>query len=128
MDRKPRSGPYKELRVPCSVIRPHMDKFALQYKDAEGWWENNHERGWMCILGSRMGVSAKTIRRIYEGKYETTLNKERHYVDHIPFDLADKVICAATENPALAWRQEPLSEFYGPLPIRGYERKLEPPA
>lgn len=122
MDRKPRSGPYKELRVPCSVIRPHMDKFASQYEDAEGWWENNHERGWMCILGSRIGKSAKTIRRIHEGKYETSLNGERHYVDHIPFDLADKVICE-TSGP-IAWRMDPeLAKHYGPLPVRGYERK-----
>lgn len=125
--RKPRKGPYKELRVPCALLKPYMDKFAREYKDAEGWYEHHHEVAWMSILGFRIGKSAKTIRRIYEGKYETTLEGKRHFMDNIPFDLADKVICAATENPALVWRQEPLSEFYGPLPVRAYERGFELP-
>ena len=69
----------------------------------------------MNILQFHTGVSARTLRRIKSKKYE--------YAETIPFDMADKIVCG-TVGP-LAWHTEPLSEYYGPLTVKKYERDFD---
>ena len=77
------------------------------------------------ILAFHTGVSSRHLRRILSGKTHTGQHRTGTYqeVDWVPFDIADKIVCG-TVGP-LAWHTEPLSEFYGPLSVKAYERHLE---
>ena len=76
------------------------------------------------VLAFRCGVNERRLRQLYSGKFQIgdARNGTEQLVDWVPFDVADKIICG-TVGP-LAWHVEPLSDFYGPLSIRDWERAL----
>ena len=127
-------GPREMIRdhtVPCAVLVPLIEGFQRENAHPGGNWttNNNNESAWMQLLASRSGVSARQIRRIMVGKIESTLGSRENRVkvlrDHVGFKTADRIVCA-TVGP-LAWHQEPLNEFYGPLPVLSWERDYEMP-
>ena len=122
-------------RVPTNVIASLIRRWLVEHKakspnemgnqHVSRYVENSDKDEHLTILAFHTGVSSRHLRRIMTGKTHIGQHRTGTYqeVDWVPFDIADKIVCG-TVGP-LAWHIEPLSEFYGPLSVKAYERHLE---
>ena len=125
-----------EERVPIELIAPLILSWVEKYKALHAEPNKNDRssryvdaedthHGHLEILAFHCQMSPRRLRMIKNGKFDVGGKRSEtlRHVDWVPFDIADKIVCA-TVGP-LAWRNAPLNQFYGPLPVARYERDHE---
>lgn len=122
-----------EERVPIHHISKLIQRWVEVYRadhsypgQNDGTYEAGENKdGCLAVLGFHCNMSGRRLRLIKDGKFDVGTRKSGtfHYVDWVPFDIADKIVCASV-GP-LAWHQEPLNQYYGPLTVKPNERAYE---
>lgn len=119
-------------RIPIAVISDIVNAWLRKYvaengtnNETSNTYVPNSRQGHLEVLAFHTGVNHKRLSNIKNGRYEIgdKRNGTLRAVDYVPFDIADKIVCG-TVGP-LAWHTEPLSEYYGPLTVKKYERAFE---